>query len=166
MTDFSALSSRELDLLIRDATAERESRRPKEQNSIIDTLVAIAKAHSPEIETGIKSGVPVAGGTDNMIWTFVAKGDRGSRYEGSRYEASLAIICASKADAEACLLDLATVLGEEYFKNAKIVRSGTVYYDGGASTMAITTAPGSKGVILDTGTRIPDKLLPASLNYR
>jgi hypothetical protein len=165
MTDFSALSNRELDLLIRDANAERESRRPKEQNSIIDTLVAIAKAHSPEIETGIKSGVPVAGGTDNMIWTFVAKGERGGPV-AARYAASLAIICANKADAEACLLDLATVLGEEYFKSAKIVRSGTVYYDGGASTMAITTAPGSKGVILDTGTRIPDKLLPASLNYR
>ena len=161
MTDFSALSSKELDLLIRDATAERESRRPKEQSSIIDTFVAIAKAHSPGIETGIKNGVPVAGGTDNIIWTFVAKGNR-----VSRYEATLSIICESKADAEACLLNLATVLGEQYFNNAKIVRSGTVYYDGGASSMAITTASGSKGVILDTGTRIPDRLLPASLNYR
>lgn len=161
MTDFSALSSGELDLLIRDATAERNSRRPKEQNEVIKTFVAIAKAHSPGIETGIEDGVPVAGGTDNMIWTF-SQSSRVSYYDNT----SLAIICASKADAEACLLDLAAALGKEYFKEAKIVRSGTVCYDGCASTMAIKTASGSKGVILDTGTRIPERLLPKHLTRR
>jgi len=161
MTDFSALTSRELDLLIRDATAERNSRRPKEKNEIIQTFVTIASRHDTGTETGIRNGVPVAGGTDNIIWTF-SPSSHVRRYD----TVSLAIICASKADAEACLLDLATTLGEEYFKEAKIVRSGTVCYNGGASTMAIKTAPGSKGVILDTGTRIPEHLLPASLNYR
>jgi hypothetical protein len=161
MTDFSALTNKELDTLIREAAAEKERRRPKEQNRIIDTFLSIAKAHSPGIETGIKEGVPVAGGTDNIIWTFHAKGKRTAYYEGA-----LAIICASKEDAEACLLDLATALGEGYFKDAKIVRSGTVLYDGGASTMEIKTASGSKGVILDTSTRIPERLLPASLGYR
>lgn len=161
MIDFSALSTKELDTLIREAAAEKDRRRPHEHKRITDTFVSVAAAYSPGIETGIKDGVPVAGGTDNIIWTFHAKGKRTAYYEGT-----LAIICASMKDAEACLLSLAEAFGEEYFKDAKIVRSGTVSYNGGASTMEIKTAPGSRGVILDTATRIPEKLLPASLGYR